>query len=113
MLDDLRRPSDPDFGRPEPPGGVAERLKAPVLKTGKGLVLFAGSNPAPTVAKSPLRMQGALRLAHLGDSSAETVRKRKPPPGRTGRGCGSDEGCPHADVLDQSAQLDGPHALSM
>jgi hypothetical protein len=30
-------------------GGVAERLKAPVLKTGRGLVSLAGSNPAPTV----------------------------------------------------------------
>ena len=29
-------------------GGVAEWLKAPVLKTGNGLVSFAGSNPAPT-----------------------------------------------------------------
>lgn len=33
-----------------PLGGVAERLKAPVLKTGKGLVPFVGSNPTPTVA---------------------------------------------------------------
>ncbi len=30
-------------------GGVAEWLKAPVLKTGRGLVSLAGSNPAPTV----------------------------------------------------------------
>ena len=29
-------------------GGVAEWLKAPVLKTGKGLVPFVGSNPTPT-----------------------------------------------------------------
>jgi len=31
------------------PGGVAEWLNAPVLKTGNGPVPFAGSNPAPTV----------------------------------------------------------------
>ena len=32
------------------PGGVAERLNAPVLKTGRGLCSLAGSNPAPTVS---------------------------------------------------------------
>ena len=31
------------------PGGVAEWLKAPVLKTGRGLVSLVGSNPTPTV----------------------------------------------------------------
>ncbi len=31
------------------PGGVAERLNAPVLKTGRGLVPLVGSNPTPTV----------------------------------------------------------------
>ncbi len=30
-------------------GGVAEWLKAPVLKTGRGLVPLVGSNPTPTV----------------------------------------------------------------
>ena len=33
-----------------PPGGVAERLKAPVLKTGEGLCLSVGSNPTPTAS---------------------------------------------------------------
>ncbi len=31
-------------------GGVAEWLKAPVLKTGRGLVSLVGSNPTPTVS---------------------------------------------------------------
>ena len=30
------------------PGGVAERLKAPVLKTGNGVSSFVGSNPTST-----------------------------------------------------------------
>ena len=34
-------------------GGVAEWLKAPVLKTGRGLVSLVGSNPTPTVFWSP------------------------------------------------------------
>ncbi len=31
------------------PGGVAERLNAPVLKTGMGLRSIGGSNPSPSV----------------------------------------------------------------
>src|SRR5262249_39361114 len=40
------------------PGGMAERLIAPVLKTGVGLVPIVGSNPTPsarTIAPSSLR----------------------------------------------------------
>ncbi len=33
------------------PGGVAERLKAPVLKTGNGVSSFVGSNPTPTASR--------------------------------------------------------------
>ena len=32
-------------------GGVAERLKAPVLKTGNGVSSFVGSNPTPTASR--------------------------------------------------------------
>ncbi len=36
-------------------GGVAEWLKAPVLKTGRGLVSLVGSNPTPTAFWSSCR----------------------------------------------------------
>ena len=52
-----------------PAGGVAERLKAPVLKTGEGLCLSVGSNPTPTASLARLtsakpRLVQAFRLPH-------------------------------------------------
>jgi hypothetical protein len=38
-------------GRISALGGMAERLNAPVLKTGDGLVPFVGSNPTPSVKR--------------------------------------------------------------
>ena len=43
------KPSDVKSNCYDAPGGVAERLNAPVLKTGRGLVPLVGSNPTPTV----------------------------------------------------------------
>ncbi len=41
-------------------GGMAERLKAPVLKTGNGLASFVGSNPTPTAffRRNPCLIRG-------------------------------------------------------
>ena len=59
-------------------GGVAEWLKAPVLKTGRGLVSLAGSNPAPTVGlRLPDGRQKVRIAAGVEDARAFVGRDRR------------------------------------
>src|SRR5262249_5249189 len=58
------------------PGGMAERLIAPVLKTGVGLVPIVGSNPtpsAPTSDQSSLRSVNGLAVRQRGRRARQHI----------------------------------------